>query len=84
MDGSKRVKGEQIRMLPPLSEDEDVDDIIRQVEIFKGTRRKNDGGRMRSRSGAIANGMTATQQQVNAGMARCATGARTIHTADHV
>ena len=35
MDGSKRVKGEQIRMLPPLSEDEDVDDIIRQVEIFK-------------------------------------------------
>lgn len=35
MNKDGRVKGEQIRMLPPLSEGEDADDIIRQVEIFQ-------------------------------------------------
>ena len=34
MDGTKRVKGEQIRMLPPLSEDEDVDDLKRQINAM--------------------------------------------------
>lgn len=29
------MKAEQISMLPPLSDDEDVDDIIRQVELFQ-------------------------------------------------
>lgn len=29
------MKSEQISMLPPLSDDEDIDDIIRQVELFQ-------------------------------------------------